>query len=601
MAQEKGGKRMKCSRREFLRGAGIGAMSLGIGSTILSSSAKAKSAESSVGAHASGTTSTGGPYNILFILVDQESYFKKFPRDLVLPAHDRLKKTGVSFENHHVCATVCTPSRSVMFTGQHIVHTKMFDNTDFPWTPDEMPLDIPTLGHMMRKVGYYTVYKGKWHLSKDFEQPAEGPWRLLREEMEKYGFADYDSVGDLIGHTLGGYENDHLVAGNAIRWLRTRGDELRQKGQPWFMVTSLVNPHDIMYFNADPPGVKKQDSGKLLMKIARAPRHPLYERTYDHPLPKTLFQSLTEKGRPRAHTEAVRCNNMFLGAVAMERAYWKRFQDYYFNCIAHVDDKTDRLLRELDNLGLTNNTIIIFTADHGEMRGAHGMRNKGQNVYEENNHVPFIIVHPEFQGGQKCMALTTHVDIVPTVLGLTKIPESQRKAITKNLVGKDFSLLLSNPAKAGINDLRMGGLFTFNMLAVVDADFWEKVVNYMGSGKDMSKIKEQGFMMDFMKRCHIRSIFDGRYKFSRYFAPKQHNRPETLKQILTFNDIELFDLQEDPFEMRNLAVEPEQYKSLILEVNEKLNALVDAEIGEDIGQMLPGGPDARWAVTKVDV
>ncbi len=601
MSQRKGEERMKFSRREFLRGAGIGAMSLGIGSTILSGSAKAKSAASSVGAHASGSGSTGGPYNILFILVDQESYFKKFPRDLDLPVHDRLTKTGVSFENHYVCATVCTPSRSVMFTGQHIVHTKMFDNTDFPWMPDEMPLDIPTLGHMMRKAGYYTVYKGKWHLSKEFEQPAEGPYRLLREEMEKFGFADYDSVGDLIGHTLGGYQNDHAVTANAIRWLRTRGEEVRQKGQPWFMVTSLVNPHDIMYFNADPPGVNRQDTGRLLMKIARAPRHPLYERTYDYPLPKTLFQSLTEKGRPQAHLEGVRTNNSFLGAVPMEKAYWKRFQDYYFNCIAHVDDKIGRLLQELDNLGLTNNTIIIFTTDHGEMRGAHGMRNKGQNAYEENNHVPFIIVHPEFRGGQRCRSITTHVDIVPTVLGLAKIPKDKRDTIAKDLVGKDITPLLANPAQASVNDLRTGGLFCFNMFASLDADFWKKILDYMHSGKDMSKIKEQGFMMDFMKRCHIRSIFDGRYKFSRYFAPKQHNRPQTLKQILKFNDIELFDLQEDPYEEHNLAIDADRHKALILEMNDKLNALIEAEIGEDIGQMLPGGPDASWAVTKGDL
>jgi len=405
----------------------------------------------------------------------------------------------------------------------------------------------------------------------------------------------------MIGHTLGGYQNDHLVAGNAIRWLRTRGEELRQKGQPWFMVTSLVNPHDIMYFNADPPGVNKQDTGQMLMKIARAPRHPLYERTYDYPLPKTLFQSLTEKGRPPAHAEVVRTNNMFLGAVPMEKAYWKRFQDYYFNCIAHVDDKIDRLLQELDNLGLTNNTIIIFTADHGEMRGAHGMRNKGQNTYEENNHVPFIIVHPEFQGGQKCRSITTHVDIVPTVLGLAKVPKDKRGTIAKNCVGKDMTPLLANPAQAGIQDLRTGGLFCFNMFTSQDADFWVKVLDYMHSGKDMSKIKEQGFMMDFMKRCHIRSIFDGRYKFSRYFAPKQHNRPENLKQILKFNDIELFDLQEDPYEEHNLAIDTNRHRALILGMNEKLNALIDAEIGEDIGQMLPGGPDARWAVTKGDL
>ena len=133
----------------------------------------------------------------------------------------------------------------------------MFDNTNFPWQKDLSP-DIPTLGDMMRKAGYYTAYKGKWHLSADFEQDANGPYRLLREEMEQYGFSDYDSLGDMIGHTLGGYQNDHLVAGNAIRWLRTKGVELRGKNQPWFMVTSLVNPHDIMYFNADLAGENQQ-------------------------------------------------------------------------------------------------------------------------------------------------------------------------------------------------------------------------------------------------------------------------------------------------------------------------------------------------------
>ncbi len=589
------------SRREFLKVAGAGAAALGAGSAILGCGDNGKRAATSAGGVASRGLATGGPYNILFVLVDQEGYFKEFPRTLGLPAHDRLKRDGVSFENHYICSSVCTPSRAVLFTGQHVVHNRMFDNTDFPWAQQHLPSDVPTLGHMLRKAGYYTVYKGKWHLDQDFNQPAGGPWVLYRDEMEKYGFADYDSLGDMIGHTLGGYQNDHLVAGNAIRWLRTTGEELREKGQPWFMVTSLVNPHDIMYFNADPPGVNQQDSGKLLMHIARAPRHPLYDRTYDYPLPKTLFQSLTEKGRPRAHYEGVRTNNAFLGAIPDSREHWKRFQDYYFNCIANVDAKIDQLLTELDNLGLTNNTIVVFTADHGEMRGAHGMRNKGQNAYEENNHVPFIIVHPEIKGGQKCRAVTTHVDVVPTVIGLASAPEEKKSAIIKDLVGKDFSPLLASPAEAGMNDLRLGALFAFSMLASLDADFWVKILDYMHSGGDMSKIKEQGFMMDLSKRCHLRSIFDGRYKFSRYFSPKQHNRPETLKQILEYNDIEMFDLQEDPYEEQNLAADPEGHKELVLTMNEKLNTLIEEEIGEDIGQMLPGGPDAEWAVTKVSL
>jgi arylsulfatase len=74
-----------------------------------------------------------------------------------------------------------------------------------------------------------------------------------------------------------------------------------------------------------------------------------------------------------------------------------------------------------------------------------------------------------------------------------------------------------------------------------------------------------------------------------------------LKQILEYNDIEMFDLQEDPHEERNLAAEPERHEELVLTMNEKLNTLIDQEIGEDIGQMLPGGPDAEWAVTKVSL
>ena len=594
MAENEECKKSGVSRRDFLKGVGAGALTIALGSTL---SCEGKQAGPVAGQPPKKKPS-GGPYNILFVLVDQESYFKKFPRGLNLPAHDRLMKNGVQFENHYVCATVSTPSRGVIFTGQHIVHNKMFDNTDFPWAPQHLPFDIPTLGHMLRKAGYYTTYKGKWHLDQDFYQAPEGPWKIFREEMEKYGFADYDSVGDVIGHTLGGYQNDQLVASNAIRWLRTRGEELRQKDQPWFMVTSLVNPHDIMYFNADPPGENNQDDGKLLMHIARAPNHPLYKRTYDYPLPKTLFQPLDEKGRPRAHDEMAKVNNGFLGTVPMEKSYWKRFQDYYFNCIANVDAKIDRLLQELDNLDITHNTIIIFTADHGEMRGAHGMRNKGQTAYEESNHVPFIVVHPEYQGGQTCRAISTHVDIVPTVLSLAKVPKEKRDAIAKNCVGKDMTSFLANPSQAGVNALRPAGLFCYNMFTAQDADFWQKILGYMHAGKDMSKIKEQGFMMDFMKRCALRSVFDGRYKFTRYFSPKQHNRPGTLKQILEYNDIELFDLQEDPYEERNLAIDTGKYKALILEMNEKLNALIDAEIGEDIGQMLPGGPDASWAVAK---
>jgi arylsulfatase len=85
--------------------------------------------------------------------------------------------------------------------------------------------------------------------------------------------------------------------------------------------------------------------------------------------------------------------------------------------------------------------------------------------------------------------------------------------------------------------------------------------------------------------------------FTRYFSPKQHNRPSTLEDLYNVNDVEIFDTKADPNELVNLAADRRRHGDLILALNEKLNRLIDAEVGEDRGQMLPGGIDAGWEVT----
>ena len=99
--------------------------------------------------------SSDGGYNILFILTDQERYFRKgeLPEGYRLPGHERLARKGVVFDNHRINSCVCTPSRSVLYTGRHVQQTKMFDNTNFPWI-SSMSTEIPTIGHMMRDAGY---------------------------------------------------------------------------------------------------------------------------------------------------------------------------------------------------------------------------------------------------------------------------------------------------------------------------------------------------------------------------------------------------------------------------------------------------------------
>ena len=156
------------SRRDFLRIAGLGAMTLGL--VVRDAGGREGFVSSDPAQSPSGGTRATGPYNILLILTDQERYFRpgELPAGYSLPAHERLIRQGTTFVNHRINSCVCTPSRSVLYTGQHIQHTKMFDNTNFPWI-SSMSTDLRTTGDMLREAGYYTAYKGKWHLTKEFE------------------------------------------------------------------------------------------------------------------------------------------------------------------------------------------------------------------------------------------------------------------------------------------------------------------------------------------------------------------------------------------------------------------------------------------------
>ncbi len=143
-------KSFSLTRRDFVKVAGVGGLALGLSSCVSTNGERGSSVTNPSRGQRRLNKDFSGPYNILFVLVDQESYFKEYPRDLELPGHDRLKRSGVSFENHYICSSVCTPSRAVIFTGQHIVHNGMFDNTNFPWAKQRLPAEIPTMGHMMR-------------------------------------------------------------------------------------------------------------------------------------------------------------------------------------------------------------------------------------------------------------------------------------------------------------------------------------------------------------------------------------------------------------------------------------------------------------------
>ncbi|KAA0256453.1 MAG: twin-arginine translocation pathway signal protein [Acidobacteria bacterium] len=582
------------SRRDFLRVAGMGALALGGGAGAASTATAAEPARPPMGAAAAS-----GPYNILFLLTDQERFFRpgELPAGFPLPAHERLAKRGTTFRNHRINSCVCTPSRSVLYTGQHIQKTRMFDNTNFPWI-GSLSTEIKTVGHLLREAGSYTAYKGKWHLTKEFETVNKlgTPTKIFTEEMEAYGFSDYFGIGDIIAHTRGGYLHDGVIAAMGGSWLRGKGRDLAAEGKPWFLAVNLVNPHDVMFYDTDAPDTPFRPE-RGITHVARDPVDPLYAKTWEFALPPNHSQPLDAPGRPKAHVDFLRSHDALVGEIPDEEARWRRRHNYYLNCLRDVDRNIATVLDELDASGLADRTIVVLTADHGDMDGAHRLHAKGAVAYREQNNVPLVVVHPAYPGGRTCDAVTSHLDLAPTLVAFAGAPAEKRARITKGLAGKDLSSLLADPERAPIDAVHDGVLFNYNMFAYLDGDYLLKALAHVKAGGKPDQLASAGILPDMTKRGAVRSVFDGRHVFARYFAPKQHNRPTTLEELLRWNDVELYDVVADPLEMTNLAVAGGKHRDLLLAMNEKLNRLIDAEVGEDRGQMLPGGVEKGWEVT----
>ena len=581
------------SRREFIKTTGAAGGALALGPSI-----------GPGGTFATQDGAASKPYNILFILTDQERYFDPatLPDDYSLPGRERLQREGVTFTNHQIATSVCSSSRSVIYTGQHIQHTKVFDNLGLPWS-NELSPDIPTVGNYLRDAGYYPAYLGKCHFVEalediEIEQVPDVNLAKLNAVMQEYGFEDYVGVGDIIGMTMGGYRTDEFTTSTAVRWLRGEAPQLGRQGKPWYLALNLVNPHDVMFYNTDARGASPQQDVDHLMQINREPAHSMYQRSWNMSLPESRKESFDSEGRPRAHQEYQLARRMLVGQFPNEDARWKRLQDYYLNCIADCDRHVERILRELDELGLADNTIVVMTSDHGELAGAHQMHGKGATAYKEQLHVPLMVRHPGHAGsaGTKCSALTSHLDITPTILGLAGVNDDKRHAMAPKLRGQDLSGLMASAESAKSNAVRDGALYNFNMWLYQDADFMRKAFELLSAGKNVG---EAGLKPDLRKRGSIRSITDGRYRYSRYFSPLQHNLPSAMEQIFDYNDVELYDLEADPDEMRNLAVDRKANGELLLAMNQKLTGVIDQEVGSDDGEMLPDNK-AGWAVTRFD-
>lgn len=543
--------------------------------------------------------SNDGGYNILFILTDQEQYMG-YTWPLSLPGRERLRNAGTFFENHHIAADMCSASRAVIYTGLHQPHNGIFDNAGVPYMKS-LDAKLPTIGKILRKLGYYTAYKGKWHLNgaMAMENHANDVKALFESVMDKdYGFYDYTGTGDYIEGALGGYQYDAITAAQAMQWLKANGRPMADRKQPWYLAVNFVNPHDVMWVNTDLPGQPVQAKDAKL-GIAFPPEDSLYRQEWNNlPLQNTWQQPLDGPGRVAAHRIYHEANGYLTGLIPNDEWRVRMRQNYYFNAIRDVDQQIVQVLDQLDRLGLTDNTIVIFTSDHGELLGSHGgLSGKGTTAYSQQNHVPMIVVHPAFPGGQSCRETTSHVDFVPTIVAMTGKSTTPVADVMARMKGKDLTSLLRQPVNPEFSRTRGGVLFCYSQLMVHDPGFTKYLYETLRN-KEVAKVDQlraiELFPIDWSLRVAIRSITDERYRFTRYFPFRGFNTPTTLDDLRAKNDLELYDLQADPDEVVNLAADFEANRDLIARMNAKLNALIAAEIGVDDGSFLPFKDFIDW-------
>jgi arylsulfatase A-like enzyme len=529
------------------------------------------------------------PYNVILIITDEESYHLRPADGFATPARAELQLRGTTFLNHYIAAAMCTPSRGTIFSGQPPQVNGVFDQMEMGYVPS-LRTDRPSLGTVFRQLGYHTAYFGKFELRRDIIVPK--PDVNYSDALTAYGFDTFEPDGDKVGAPDQGYDTDIYTAGEAVRWLRTHGQALNRQGIPWLLVVSFISPHDIMYADVNQPGQAMQKS-LTGGRITRPPANSAFATRWKFQPSASALEPLDKPGRPRAQLTYNVGWSAWLGEIPADAsAMWYDYYNLYLNFVRDNDRTLQGLLDAVSDLDLWSTTAVVRTADHGELAGSHGgLRGKGPLPYEEETHVPMVVVHPQHPGGRTCRALTSHIDLIPTLAGLTNIDAGRRAATMVGLPGHDFSPLLSAPAQAPLTAIREAVLFNYVGLWTVDPLYMIRTASDLG--KDRSAPPFSEVRPDMRPRGFISFAFDGRYKFSRYYAPDNFNTPTTLEALVANNDVELFDLERDPDEMQSLAVEPGAHKDLIERQNALLNRMITREVGTNDGSFLPAALRGR--------
>ena len=308
--------------------------------------------------------------NIIYIMVDDMSYadLSSFGRtNYQTPILDAFVAEGMKFTHAYSAAAVCTPTRVGLMTGRYPARNKIGLREPLRGNTDDINMGlspkIPTLSSMIKASGYETALFGKWHLGS---VPEFFP--------SKHGFDYYfGSIGGHVDYI------DHKDSHN--RNMLYENDEPVEKAG---YLTDLITDHTVDFIS------KKHDKPFFISLQYTSPHWP-YQIPGDDPYPDSV--NFRSGGSP----------------------------EIFASMMKNMDDNVGRVLEAIDVAGLRESTIVIFTSDHGEMLGAHGLREK--NVfYEESSHIPLLIRYPNgIAKNTKVDGYVSLVDLYATIMDYMEV------------------------------------------------------------------------------------------------------------------------------------------------------------------------------------
>lgn len=420
------------------------------------------------------------------------------------PNMDRLAGEGVRFRNAFVTLSLCAPSRAAFLTGRYNHLNGIVNNhTAFPE-------NSVTHASLMRAGGYATAYIGKWHMGQQRGQRPGFDYSASYIGQGKYVDCPFEINGVKTPTT--GWVDD-VSTDYAIEFMREHRDK------PFSVIVGFKSCHG-------PRTPPERAAERFAGKVAR-------------PVPNLDVRAIYRTDPPRAANENDEPPANADGKAGRGGRRSREANGYlnYFRCISAADDNLGRMLDALDELGLADDTVVVFTSDNGYYNGEHSLGDK-RSAYDESLRIPLLVRYPKrFPKGEVRDELVLNIDVAPTFLELAGIDapsEMQGRSLVPLVAGK--------------------------------ADDWRK-----------SFLAEYFYETGFAGTPTLVAVRTERSKLIKYPGHDEWT--------------ELFDLAADPYETKNLAGDP-AHKNLLAEMNEEFDRQVTAT-----GYVVPTYADKEEAPT----